>query len=313
MTIEGKHDGGNDQPTLVVNGKEVPLKTEEERKAEIEATRAVLRKQLESGEISGIEYNQKIIDLMGAVDYKIKKTAPTKVKVIIFSCLIASVICILAVVAVQLNWRFYFQNTITAKMLPDYSDELFSSEEAGPVQVKVDGFETGEYKGRPIRLDYKEYYDITATVTSVYDYWGFEDYNTLVPRDVCLAWGSLAEAYRRGQASFSQFDRSCGPDVSTEHLDTSELTTARTPFGVTGYALTTMSNNHLIPSTAEIRNRIFSLRAGDEVRIIGYLVKVNYNDIVLDSSTRRDDAANGACEVIYVTNIERKDRADGGQ
>ena len=31
---------------------------------------------------------------------------------------------------------------------------------------------------------------------------------------------------------------------------------------------------------------------------------------IQNSSTRRDDAANGACEAIYVTNIERKDKAN---
>lgn len=168
--------------------------------------------------------------------------------------------------------------------------------------------ESGEYKGRWANLVYKYYYDISGIVTSVRDYWGFDGYETLVPRDVCIAWGSLGELYLNNKAEFRQLDRFCYGRMVDSGVDPAEVFTFKTPFGQTRSSVSSMSNNHLIPSTAEIRDAIFSLRAGDKIRISGYLVDINYDNIVLQSSTTREDTGNGACEVIYVTGIEKHEQ-----
>ena len=68
------------------------------------------------------------------------------------------------------------------------------------------------------------------------------------------------------------------------------------------------SNNHLIPSDKKIENQIKSIKENDFVKIDGYLVNVyckksNGSYFYWNSSTSRSDSGNGACEVIYVTNI----------
>ena len=68
------------------------------------------------------------------------------------------------------------------------------------------------------------------------------------------------------------------------------------------------SNNHLIPCDNKNKKLMDSIKEGDFVRIEGYLVNVyckksdesyfNWN-----TSTSRNDTGNGACEIVYVTNI----------
>ena len=70
-----------------------------------------------------------------------------------------------------------------------------------------------------------------------------------------------------------------------------------------------MSNNHLIPATREVRDQILGFRRGETVRLVGYLVSM-YSDRpgepVYTSSLRRDDGGNGACEIMFVTKVEKK-------
>jgi len=51
-----------------------------------------------------------------------------------------------------------------------------------------------------------------------------------------------------------------------------------------------------------------SLKKGDEVRIVGYLISASrssdLNSIYLDSSVSRADDGDRACEIIYVTDLE---------
>ena len=262
---------------------------------------------LDSGKIDGAEYNKRIIAMEVPSDTTIKHQVPKKTKKATLIHLSILLIIAITPAAIFLNWRFYFQNTLTTKDMPDYSNFYTSSLNDEPVQVNIDSYrESGEYKGREIDVAYKYYYDLSGIVTSVHDYWGLGDYETLVPRDVCVVWGELSNLYLSGGAEFHQAERHCLGKVVGGELGPAETFTFRTPFGQTRTSISSMSNNHLIPSTPEIRSKIFELRAGDKVRITGYLVNVRYGGISLNSSTTREDSGNGACEVIYVTGIEKQ-------
>ncbi len=68
------------------------------------------------------------------------------------------------------------------------------------------------------------------------------------------------------------------------------------------------SNNHLIPNDDAVREKIHNIKEGDYVRIEGYLVNIygQKNDghyFKWNTSTTRSDTGNGACEIIYVTNV----------
>lgn len=278
--------GDNQKRSLTVDGQPMALKTEEQLKAEAEAAKAELDAKLRRGEIDGAEYNRKLVEIRVPKKYEPKFASNFKKKnrrIIVAMIIIFLISTIPA--AVYLNWRGFFRNTLTASSAPDYSTDLAGLGYLGPVQIDLDEdlSETGEYKGRPIDVTYKAYYDITGTVVSVRDYWGFDAYDSLVPRDVCIAWGGTEIKYRLTGLEFSQGERNCGGQANYPDF----------------------SNNHVIPSTAEVRSQVFGLRAGSKVRLVGYLVRVSYDGITLDSSMSRNDSGNHACEVFYVTKVEK--------
>ena len=310
----------NSEKILTIGGKEATPKTEKDRENQLLAEKQEIETLFKNGEIDSVEYNCRMVDLEVTNEYKIKRLTPIKTKRRALIILAILLIIIAIPAAIYLNFRFFFKNTLKAEGIEIDSAELVdesgepkqiedSSLENGPVQTMVVfATESGEYKGRNIDVTFTAYYDITGVVTSVYDYWGFDDYATLVPRDVCLAWGNLAEAFKSGGAKFTQLYRQCYGKSASSADEPAETFDYKTPFGQTRSSLAQMSNNHLIASTVEIRDQILGLRVGDEVRMTGYLVNVSYGeDLYLRSSTRRNDVGDGACEVFYVTGVENRD------
>ena len=104
---------------------------------------------------------------------------------------------------------------------------------------------------------------------------------------------------------FHHDNRTCWSKLPIEYLDQ----TRTGAYGVTHYGSSQVSNNHLIPSTAEIRSELMSFGVGDKVRIVGYLVRAYYDGIFLDSSMARNDViydhTSTTCEIIYVTKAEK--------
>ena len=288
--------------TAAANESRENLATDEEN-AKMEVLKANLKARLERGEIDGIQYNRELLAL--TIPEEEKKERPrAKTKKTTWIIVIVLIILSIIPAIVYLTARFSFQNTLTASMVPNYYDKYRPSLTRDPIQIEVEGTENGTYKGREIGVTYKDYYDITGVVGSVMDYWGLGDYEMLVPRDVCLIWGGLVDAFNNGTAKFTQSGRFCHPIIDGEELNSLDVAQVRGVFGNKMLALREFSNNHVIPSTAEIRGQIFGLKTGDKVRLSGYLVQVRYGKIQLNSSTTRDDFGNGACEVFYVTKVD---------
>lgn len=65
------------------------------------------------------------------------------------------------------------------------------------------------------------------------------------------------------------------------------------------------ANMHMIPSDAAVARALRKVRAGDRVRIEGWLVEATAPDgWRWRSSLTREDTGNGACELVYVCAIE---------
>ncbi|MBI4618284.1 MAG: hypothetical protein HY720_32090 [Planctomycetes bacterium] len=82
------------------------------------------------------------------------------------------------------------------------------------------------------------------------------------------------------------------------------------PAGVK-FHLDSMSNTHIVTGDDEVRGEVGRIRVGDQVRLTGLLV--NYRDgrrpdSWRRSSTVRQDTGNGACEVMFLEEIEFLDR-----
>ncbi|HEY4909834.1 MAG TPA: hypothetical protein VIJ73_10055 [Methylomirabilota bacterium] len=113
-------------------------------------------------------------------------------------------------------------------------------------------------------------------------------------KDVCVVWGEAISngAYQRMKYASGEF--TCSFSWS------GRLTPPFNPEKI--------SNNHLIPADAAVAKRIRAIRIGDQVRMKGLLVDYTVTSQGREIFTRRtsltrSDTGNGACEILYVTEI----------
>jgi hypothetical protein len=115
----------------------------------------------------------------------------------------------------------------------------------------------------------------------------------LVPVDVAVGWGPMSDQAVLDRLSVSQsarfyfYEYKGQPPIPKE-----EITSHST-------------NLHLIPSTAAIAALCKSLRTGELIHLSGLLVQATGPGIgTWTSSTSRTDSGNGACELVWVEDIE---------
>jgi hypothetical protein len=114
----------------------------------------------------------------------------------------------------------------------------------------------------------------------------------LVPFDLCVVWGLLADPYILQFTDFIQEERSC-----TCIYD--EGSPADDP-----RVLTQFVNLHLIPANMHIFDVLTSLRSGDEIMLKGYLVDIYVEGyLYIETSTVWTDSGAGSCEILYVTDV----------
>lgn len=80
------------------------------------------------------------------------------------------------------------------------------------------------------------------------------------------------------------------------------------------FSLRALSNNHLLADRPSLVARLRDVRIGDQVRIRGWLAEYEHNHgfaFRRGTSLTRDDTGNGACETIYVQELDVL-RAGGG-
>lgn len=80
------------------------------------------------------------------------------------------------------------------------------------------------------------------------------------------------------------------------------------------FSMRALSNNHLLADRPSIARTLRSVRIGDQVRIRGWLAEYAHDHgfpFRRGTSLTRDDTGNGACETIYVQDVEVL-RAGGG-
>jgi hypothetical protein len=133
------------------------------------------------------------------------------------------------------------------------------------------------YKASVLVVSAKHYYDEDAE---------------LVPVDLCVTWGALAEPYYLQYVTFTQEDRWCeciydagspvdAPDVLSQFV-----------------------NMHLIPANDNILQAVKTIREGQKVILEGFLVDIYLDgSIYIGTSRTRLDDGEGSCEVLYVTRV----------
>jgi hypothetical protein len=64
-----------------------------------------------------------------------------------------------------------------------------------------------------------------------------------------------------------------------------------------------VANVHILPATPDLITRIAKLRPGNRVRARGMLVNLRGPNFMWNTSTSREDDGDGACELLYLTEI----------
>lgn len=170
-----------------------------------------------------------------------------------------------------------------------------------PIQETARGSVTKTIDGTNIDIRYIYSYIINGRVVNTYSYAPISIQNKLSPKDVGLTWGFLTKDEYNDKIKWS----SSGNRFLKWRIEDGNW--YRDEIGEYNFQ-SHVSNNHLIPSDENIENLINKIKEGDYIRITGYLVNVTYDNngrtTTWNSSISRVDSGNGACELIYVTNIE---------
>ena len=181
--------------------------------------------------------------------------------------------------------------------LPRHIDYLPSLLE-DPVQKKTrkQPFEV-RYNNIPYKVEPQYSYDISGLVVSFRHHDGNSRMHSrggdhLNMLDVCVVWGKnvqnpMLRKFKFWSGIFTCFVKS---DSATQWQT---------------FAMTQLSNNHLLSDREVIREQVQGIRIGDQIRMQGYLAKYsNPGGYSRGTSTTRDDDGDGACETIYVESFE---------
>ncbi len=178
-------------------------------------------------------------------------------------------------------------------LLPDLRREpVQESIQASPFETRVGGV---TYTIRPVAD-----YEIWGLVVSNHDsdaWWDWihkasNDHLNVV--DLCVVF---AENVERG--GYVGLDYSSGQFVCNVETTSSERWQR--------FSMRALSNNHLLADRASVASRLRDVRIGDQVRIRGQLSEYAHNAgfaFKRGTSLTRDDTGNGACETIYVQEVE---------
>ena len=127
-----------------------------------------------------------------------------------------------------------------------------------------------------------------------------EDYSTgreaaLSPTDLALGWRGMADDAVLSRLDISQ----AGRWYQYRWQGDAPLPPAE--------IVRSSANMHMIPFDKATARALRQVRAGDRVRIDGWLVEATASDgWRWRSSLTRDDSGSGACEVVYVCSITRE-------
>jgi len=125
----------------------------------------------------------------------------------------------------------------------------------------------------------------------------WQDYLNI--KDLCVVWGKNISSgvYRKMEFWNRDFTCMCNfPDYETASL----------------FSGNHLSNNHILCADKKLSGRILAARPGDQIHFKGYLVSYSQpaNQFFRNTSTVRDDAGNGACETVFVTDFTILQRAN---
>lgn len=170
----------------------------------------------------------------------------------------------------------------------DRAPGVLAADEPRQRLIERSAFQFGDYQLTPLAE-----FDIEARVLSV------EKYRTdggasLSPIDFALGWGPMSDS-----AVLDHFRIRQGARFFTIYPDEQAIDMK--------LALVSAANMHLIPASGTLGDELKRVRPGNIVHMRGQLVSaLGPNNFTWRSSLTRKDTGNGACELFYVEEIERR-------
>lgn len=168
-----------------------------------------------------------------------------------------------------------------------------------PIQVETSGSFEEVAHGYNLTYTKKANYTITGKVVEKHYYMPYNLINKLCRFDLGIIWGPLLTTDLDGLMTF----KNNGKRFLT-YKYSSELVGK---LGSKEAVINSLSNNHVIHSSEHVLKLLRNIKKGDYIQIEGYLVDLVYekngNKGNWSSSVSRTDHGDGACEIIYVTNV----------
>ena len=159
---------------------------------------------------------------------------------------------------------------------------------AEPLQTDVSNvspLEKSGYQLKPLAR-----YEIRARVLSTESY-KWDEGASLVPVDVAVGWGPMSDTAVLDEFEIWQSGRWYQWRTKSMPIPQEEVTNHS-------------ANMHLIAADKYVSRTVAKLRSGQVVTMKGYLVEAKRKDgFTWTSSLTRTDSGNGACELMWVSDI----------
>lgn len=157
-----------------------------------------------------------------------------------------------------------------------------------PLQRDASGAQAFDFRG--YRITPLARFSVEARVLAREDYHLGREADTS-PTDLVLGWGRMSDEAVVQKLLFSQSNR-------FYYWSTEEFPIPRREIEVHS------ANMHIIPGDSVVARELRSVRAGQVVRVSGYLVRLDTQDgWHWLSSLSREDTGAGACELIWAENL----------
>ena len=206
--------------------------------------------------------------------------------------LIIIIIMFLAIIISYIGPNSKFANTIKV----DYLDNI-----PEPIQSSATGSSIFKIGKTDVKLNYLAKYVTVGRVVETFVYVKYKTSNSLGPMDIGMSWGNMAKDKNHEKISYSMIG-----DRRVRYL-ISDANWLDRVGGINQVGLE-IANVHVIPATPQIEKKIKKIVEDDYIKLEGYLVgasyKKNNGTYTWNSSLTRLDSGDGACEVMYVTDIK---------
>lgn len=151
--------------------------------------------------------------------------------------------------------------------------------------------QNGSWRVAEHTLSHLQDFQLEARILGREDYY-FDRGAKLSPTDLALGWGPMANPEVLRHISISQRNR-------WYFWRAEQLPIERRQIEINS------ANMHMIPATAEIAKTLSKLKPGQQIRLVGQLVRVDGDDgYRWVSSLSREDTGDGACELIWVEQLQ---------